>query len=108
VPVSLKAILRRRTGLKRLRGLCVPPKREPASGPKAEFLLTWDSNETTNRLLVTANVVPISLILVTLTMEALRSSETSATRLYIPEDAILHSDRRENPKSYITLIGWTM
>jgi hypothetical protein len=64
------------------------------------------------RLLVTANVVPISPFLATLTMEALSSSErsvlTRATWRNIPEDAIFHSYRRENLKSYIALTGWTL
>jgi hypothetical protein len=63
------------------------------------------------RLLVTA-IVPSSSILVTLILEAIRSSETSvlktATQHDTPEDGILHSHRRENIKSYIPLTGWTL
>jgi hypothetical protein len=33
---------------------------------------------------------------------------TRATRRNIPEDDILHSHRRENPKSYIALTGWAV
>jgi hypothetical protein len=64
------------------------------------------------RLLVTASVVASSPILVTLMMEAIRSSETSvltrATRRDIPEDGMLHSHCRENLKSYIALTGWAL
>jgi hypothetical protein len=64
------------------------------------------------QLLVTANVVLSLLILVSLMMEAMRSSETyvftRVTRRNIPDDGILCSHRRENLKFYIALTGWTL
>jgi hypothetical protein len=57
------------------------------------------------RLLVRANVVPSSHILVTLMMEALSSFETSVltrtTRRNIPEDGIFHNLCITTPNSYI-------
>jgi hypothetical protein len=48
------------------------------------------------QLLVTADVVPSSLILFGLMIEAIRSSETSVltrtSRNYIPDDAILNEE----------------
>jgi hypothetical protein len=62
------------------------------------FLVQWDVVTMKNAfflLLDTANVAPSSPILVTLMMEAIRSSETSvltgATQRYVPEDGILHT-----------------
>jgi hypothetical protein len=59
--------------------------------------------------LVTANVFPNLPIPFTLTMEAIRSYDTSVltatTRRHIPQESILHSHRHKNPKSYIN-IDW--
>jgi hypothetical protein len=62
-------------------------------------------------LLVTTNVVPSSPILVILTMEVIRSSETSVftrtTRDNILEYSSLHSHDRNNLKSYTSeIIFW--
>jgi hypothetical protein len=60
------------------------------------------------RTLVTAHIVPSSLILVPLIIEAPSSSETSvltsATWCNIPEDGILYSHCHKNLKSYIFLV----
>jgi hypothetical protein len=76
------------------------------------FICHFVSLRSLPRLLVKDNVIPSSPILVTLMMEALSSSETliltKVTRSNIPEGGILHSHRRENLKSYITLTGWTL
>jgi hypothetical protein len=64
------------------------------------------------QLLLSVNVVPISLIIFNLMIEAIRSSQTSilttVTRFNVPEDDILNSYRRENHKSYIAITGWTL
>jgi hypothetical protein len=58
-----------------------------------------------HQLLVTANVVPSSPILVTPMMEALRSSKmpvlTRATQHNNPKDGILHIHCHENLESYL-------
>jgi hypothetical protein len=63
-------------------------------------------------LLVTANVVPSSPILVILMIDALRSSDTlvltKATWRNITEDGILHSHHRDNLKTYLELTGWSL
>jgi hypothetical protein len=61
----------------------------------------------TLQLLVTANVVPSSLILLTLMMEAMSFSETSVliplTWHRIPDDSIPHSHYNETLKSYTAM-----
>jgi hypothetical protein len=56
------------------------------------------------RLLITANVLPSSPILLSLMIEAIRSSETLVLtrdiRRNVPGDGILHGHHRGNLKSY--------
>jgi hypothetical protein len=76
--------------------------------PPLENAVFWDATP----LPVIPDVVPSSLILSTLLMEATCFCETSvhttAARYHIPEYGILHSHRRENLKSYIALTGWAV
>jgi hypothetical protein len=62
--------------------------------------------------LVNANVVPISLVLVTLMMEAIRSSEmsvlTGATRLKYHNTAFITVAALKTLNLYIALTGWTL
>jgi hypothetical protein len=61
------------------------------------------------QLIVTVNVGPSSLILLTMMMNVTRFSETSvpttATRRHIPEDGNLHGHHRDNLKPYRALMG---
>jgi hypothetical protein len=64
------------------------------------------------QLLDNTNDFPRSLILFTLMMEAILSSETSVLirviRRQSQEDGFLHSHRGENLKSYKALTGWAL
>jgi hypothetical protein len=87
----------------------LPPSRSLVSHSFASFLILLMFIHSRLQLLVTANV-PSSLILSTLIIEGIRSSETSvltkATQRHTPEDGILHSHHCETLKSYILLVNF--
>jgi hypothetical protein len=64
------------------------------------------------QLVVSAYVVPRSLILVTLKMDAIQSSETSvltiSTQRNIPENRILLSHIRQSLTFYVALTDWVL
>jgi hypothetical protein len=65
------------------------------------------SEELSASIITVTRIGELGTILITLMMQVIRSSETSvltrATQRNMPEDAILHSHRSENLKSYIYL-----
>jgi hypothetical protein len=76
------------------------------------FIITVNRNVMLGTALAVISIVPSSLIVLTMMMEAIHSSEpsvlTRTTRRHIPKDDILHNHRREILKSYIALTGWTV
>jgi hypothetical protein len=79
---------------------------------RGTFFARFEFSHNPRRLLVTANAIPNSPVLVILMMEVISSSEMSVVkkgpRCKIPEDGILHSHRRKNLNTYIALTGWAL